>query len=101
MCPLMNLEVLRWINIYCILICKINQLSNILYSVGRHTRATVIEFAKMTIDITNELDDKAKKDQYDRANSQEKRVIHDCRSKCSHSQADNMKKKEVTKLAHK
>jgi hypothetical protein len=55
----------------------------------------------MTIDITNELDDKAKKDQYDRANSQEKRVIHDCRSKCSHSQADNMKKKEVTKLAHK
>jgi hypothetical protein len=56
-----------------------------LFRGGGHARVIVAEFAKMTSDVTDELDD--------RANSQQKVVIHDCKSKCSYSQADNTKEK--------
>jgi hypothetical protein len=59
MCPLKNLEVLRRMNTYRIPIYKINLFLKKLYSRG-HIRAVSVEFAKMIIDMTDELGDKTK-----------------------------------------
>jgi hypothetical protein len=68
MCPLKNLEVIHRIT----LISDTNLQDKLTFEhalPGRHIRVTSTEFTKMTVNITNELAAKTKKDRYDRVDS--------------------------------